>query len=84
LFNEDHMDYEADRSNDDSGEPSLTEMVEKAIHILEKNEEGFFLEVESKSKVWLLFGLSLSCILAILYSRYLIFSHTWQDNEKTR
>jgi len=47
LFNEDHMDYEADRSNDDNGEPSLTEMVEKAIHILEKNEEGFFLEVES-------------------------------------
>jgi alkaline phosphatase len=47
LFNESHMQYEADRSNDISGEPSLTEMTQKAIDILDSNEKGFFLTVES-------------------------------------
>lgn len=47
LFNESHMQYEADRSNDVSGEPSLSEMTEKAIDILDNNEKGFFLTVES-------------------------------------
>lgn len=47
LFNESHMQYEADRGNDIAGEPSLTEMTQKAISILDNNEKGFFLTVES-------------------------------------
>ncbi|WP_444995457.1 alkaline phosphatase [Aliikangiella sp. IMCC44359] len=47
LFNESHMQYEADRANDIAGEPSLTEMTQKAIQILDNNEKGFFLMVES-------------------------------------
>ncbi len=47
LFNESHMQYEADRENDIAGEPSLTEMTEKAIDLLENNDKGFFLMVES-------------------------------------
>ncbi|MGQ8364726.1 alkaline phosphatase [Glaciecola sp. 1036] len=47
LFNESHMQYEADRANDIAGEPSLTEMTSKAIDILDNNEKGFFLMVES-------------------------------------
>lgn len=46
LFNESHMHYEADRHNDEAGEPSLSEMTEKAIDILDNNPEGFFLLVE--------------------------------------
>lgn len=47
LFNESHMQYEADRGNDVAGEPSISEMTEKAIDILNNNDEGFFLMVES-------------------------------------
>jgi alkaline phosphatase len=47
LFNESHMQYEADRHNDILGEPSLTEMTEKAIRILDNNRKGYFLHVES-------------------------------------
>ena len=47
LFNESHMQYEADRENDVAGEPSVSEMTEKAIKILDNNDEGFFLMVES-------------------------------------
>lgn len=47
LFNESHMQYEADRVNDIAGEPSLTEMTEKAIAVLDNNPNGFFLTVES-------------------------------------
>lgn len=47
LFNESHMKYEADRANDKAGEPSLSEMTEKAIDILDNNKKGFFLTVES-------------------------------------
>lgn len=47
LFNESHMQYEADRDNDVAGEPSLSEMTEKAIKILDNNQNGFFLMVES-------------------------------------
>ncbi|HBY85054.1 MAG TPA: alkaline phosphatase [Colwellia sp.] len=47
LFNESHMRYEADRKNDISGEPSLREMTDKAIEILDNNKEGFFLMVEA-------------------------------------
>ncbi|HAB79324.1 MAG TPA: alkaline phosphatase [Glaciecola sp.] len=47
LFNESHMQYEADRDNDIAGEPSLTEMTTAAIEILDNNDKGFFLMVES-------------------------------------
>ncbi len=47
LFNESHMHYEADRSSDIAGEPSLTEMTTAAIDVLDNNDEGFFLMVES-------------------------------------
>lgn len=47
LFNESHMQYEADRDNDIAGEPSLTELTSKAIDILDNNEKGYLLVVES-------------------------------------
>lgn len=47
LFNESHMQYEADRDNDVAGEPSIAEMTETAINILDNNDDGFFLMVES-------------------------------------
>jgi len=47
LFNESHMQYEADRGNDIAGEPSLSEMTSKAINILNNNKKGYFLMVES-------------------------------------
>ncbi|TKB50668.1 alkaline phosphatase [Ferrimonas sediminicola] len=47
LFNESHMQYEADRGNDIAGEPSLAEMTAKAIDILDNNDQGYFLVVEA-------------------------------------
>lgn len=46
MFNPSHMAYEAHREKDVWKEPSLSEMVEKAIKILKKNPKGFFLLVE--------------------------------------
>lgn len=40
------MQYESDRQEDTGGEPSIAEMTEKAIKILSKNSDGFFLAVE--------------------------------------
>lgn len=47
LFENSHMQYEADRAADAAGEPSLTEMTEKAISMLKKNRKGYFLHVEA-------------------------------------
>lgn len=47
LLNESHMQYEADRGNDVAGEPSLAELTEQAIDILDNNDKGFFLMVEA-------------------------------------
>jgi len=47
LFNESHMQYEADRANDIAGEPSLSQMTAKAIDVLDNNDKGYFLMVES-------------------------------------
>jgi alkaline phosphatase len=47
LFERSHMRYEADRSLDVAGEPSLAEMTAKAIQVLKKNPRGFYLMVES-------------------------------------
>jgi hypothetical protein len=49
LFAESHMDFEVHRN--DSEQPSITEMTEKAIQILSKNPKGFFLFVEGMSTV---------------------------------
>jgi alkaline phosphatase len=46
LFEPDHMHFEADRAKDRAGEPSLAEMTVKAIEVLKKNRNGFFLLVE--------------------------------------
>ncbi|MBD9361711.1 alkaline phosphatase [Methylomonas sp. EbB] len=47
LFERSHMEYEHDRLGDKGGEPSLTEMTEKAIDILSKNKKGYVLMVEA-------------------------------------
>ena len=47
LFNESHMQYEADRGNDVAGEPALSDMTAAAIDVLDNNEAGFFMMVES-------------------------------------
>lgn len=47
LFNESHMQYEADRGNDIAGEPSIADMTRKAIGVLDNNPDGYFLMVES-------------------------------------
>ncbi|CAC5370935.1 E3.1.3.1 [Mytilus coruscus] len=49
LFEYSHMQYEVDRDTTSNGEPSITEMVEKAIRILKKNSKGFFLLVEGSN-----------------------------------
>ncbi|MGI9336432.1 MAG: alkaline phosphatase, partial [Gammaproteobacteria bacterium] len=46
LFDRSHMEYEADRDKDRSGEPSLAEMTAKSIEILSKNTNGYILQVE--------------------------------------
>ena len=46
MYNYDHMSFELER--DKSLEPSLIEMTEKAIDILEVNPNGFFLLVEGE------------------------------------
>ena len=48
LFEPSHLKFEADRSSDTKGEPSLTQMTEFAVNRLgHNNEQGFFLLVES-------------------------------------
>lgn len=47
LFEPSHMQYAIDRSADQAGEPSLSEMTAKSIEILSNNEKGFYLTVEA-------------------------------------
>jgi len=47
LFDPSHMKYAADRNEDVAGEPSLPEMTAKAIEILSRDEDGYFLMVEA-------------------------------------
>ena len=44
IFEPSHMQYELDKDRDQ--EPTLSELTEKAIQILQKNDKGFFLLVE--------------------------------------
>ncbi|MBS0390762.1 MAG: alkaline phosphatase [Proteobacteria bacterium] len=46
LFNPDHLNYELDRAKKQIDEPSLADMTEKAIKVLQQNGKGFFLMVE--------------------------------------
>jgi alkaline phosphatase len=46
LFEPSHMQFELDRAKDKAGEPSLAEMTVKAIDILKRNRNGYFLMVE--------------------------------------
>lgn len=48
LFAYSHMEFEAERDQKASGDPSVAEMTAKALKILMKNPHGFFLFVESK------------------------------------
>jgi alkaline phosphatase len=47
LFEPSHLQYNYDRPKDKAGEPSLSEMTAKAIDVLSKNKNGFFLMVEA-------------------------------------
>ena len=40
------MQYEVYREEDTAGEPSIADMVEKAINILKRSDDGYFLFVE--------------------------------------
>lgn len=53
LFAEKDLAYDFDRvAEGNEEEPSLAEMTEKAIKVLEKDEEGFFLMVEGSKIDW--------------------------------
>ncbi len=47
LFEPSHLQYEADRTRDPAGEPSLADMTQAAITSLSGNENGYFLMVEA-------------------------------------
>ena len=42
------MQYEIDRAEDKAGEPTLAQLTEKAIKILNREPKGYFLFVEGK------------------------------------
>ncbi len=50
MFAPDHMKFEAERQeeaeDEEWSEPSLAEMVEKSIKILQRSDHGYFLYVE--------------------------------------
>lgn len=46
LFNSSHLSFEHERVNDKLDEPSLAEMTTRAIDVLQRNPNGFFLMVE--------------------------------------
>ncbi|WP_334078392.1 alkaline phosphatase [Microbulbifer sp. M83] len=46
LFEPSHMRYEANRPQDTASEPSLSEMTGKALAMLERGKDGYFLMVE--------------------------------------
>lgn len=51
LFAYSHMEFEVDRDKGQNGDPPLHEMAVKALSILQKNNKGFFLFVESEYPV---------------------------------
>ena len=49
------MDFETDRNKTREGDPSLPEMTMKALNILSKNQNGYFLFIESKKLLFYFF-----------------------------
>ena len=49
LFSSHHMSFDLDRRNFDTWQPSLDGMTQKALSVLNKNDDGFFLMVEGAS-----------------------------------
>ncbi len=47
LFEPSHLKLEMERAGDKAGEPSLADMTQKAIEVLSRNEDGYFLMVEA-------------------------------------
>jgi alkaline phosphatase len=47
LFEPSHLKLEMERAEDEAGAPSLTHMTQKAIEVLSRNEDGYFLMVEA-------------------------------------
>ena len=56
LFAKSNLPFEQQRNKDPDGTPSLQDLTKKAIQILQKNEEGFFLLVESKCLILIFFS----------------------------
>ena len=58
MFEPGHMNFDADRDDPNFNtwaEPSIANMTEKAIKILEKHENGYFLMVEGEREIiWLI------------------------------
>jgi alkaline phosphatase len=52
MFADDAMAYELDRPTTNKNEPSLAEMTSKAIEVLSKDNDGFFLMVEGSKVDW--------------------------------
>jgi alkaline phosphatase len=52
LFAESHMDPDIDRDDLHPTQPSLAEMTEKALELLSRNDNGFFLVVEGSQVDW--------------------------------
>ncbi|KAK3604591.1 hypothetical protein CHS0354_027445 [Potamilus streckersoni] len=46
LFEADHMQYDIQRDTGPNGDPSLADMTQKAIEVLRRNDNGYFLLVE--------------------------------------
>jgi alkaline phosphatase len=52
LFDDSHMQPDMDRQHFAEHEPSLAEMVGKAIELLSQDKDGFFLMVEGSQVDW--------------------------------
>ncbi len=61
LFAHDHMAYEVERKPE--SQPSLREMTEAAIKILEKSKNGYFLLVEGDFQIYSKDNKNRSCFL---------------------
>ena len=74
------MQYELERHEDGDGEPSLAEMTEKAIKILERSEKGYFRFVEGACMATMCIWDSLfekqDCCSNIFWSG-IVFRHTF-------
>ena len=81
MFNYDHLSYEYSRPKGDLGEPSLTEMVDMAVRILEKNPKGYFLLVEGNcsltANAW---KMSSNVSIYLLIITFLILFAVWLNH----